>query len=217
MTDARKHAPAVARNREPLLEVLRRVLPARGRLLEIAAGSGEHAVFFARALPGLAWQPTDRDPEALPSIAAWAAAEPSPNLLPPAVLDVTARPWPFRELDVVLCVNMIHASPWAATVGLVGGAAEAMVPGGVLVTYGPYRIAGEHTAPSNAEFDQWLKARDPSWGVRDLEAVQALATAAGFGAAERVPMPANNLVLVFPLTHARARAAHSAAAVTAGR
>ncbi len=197
MTDARKRAAAVARNREPILAVLRRVLPARGRLLEIAAGSGEHAVFFAPAFPELAWQPTDRDPEAVASIAAWREAEPSPNLLPPVLLDVERRPWPFSGVDAVICVNMIHISPWSATVGLIGGAAEALSPGGVLVTYGPYRIGGEHTAPSNVAFDRTLRERDPSWGVRDVEAIQALATAAGFSEAERVPMPANNFVLVF--------------------
>lgn len=197
MTDVKRSSPAVGRNREPILAVLRRVLPPRGRLLEIAAGTGEHGVFFAPAFPDLSWQPTDVDPAALPSIAAWQEEEPAPNLLPPAVLDTTARPWRYQKLDAVLCINMIHASPWEATVGLFEGASEALVREGVLVTYGPYRVAGVHTAPSNAEFDGWLKDRDPRWGVRDLEAVKELAARCGFGDCERVPMPANNQTLIF--------------------
>lgn len=197
MSDPRRSSPSVARNREPILAVLRRVLPQRGRLLEIAAGTGEHGVFFAPAFPDLEWQPTDLDPDTLPSIAAWQEAEPAPNLRAPAVLDTTARPWRYQKLDAVVCINMIHASPWEATVGLFEGAGEALVREGVLVTYGPYRVAGVHTAPSNAEFDLWLKGRDPRWGVRDLEAVRELAARCGFGDVERVPMPANNQVLIF--------------------
>jgi SAM-dependent methyltransferase len=196
MADARRYAPAAARNRGPILDALRGRLPASGLLLEVASGSGEHAVHLAAAFPALTIQPSDPDPEARASIAAWAAETGLPNIRPPLALDAAAA-WPAARADAVLCVNMIHIAPWQACEGLVRGAARILPPGGPLVLYGPFRRGGAHTAPSNAAFDESLRAQDPRWGVRDLEAVAALAAAEGFAAPEVVPMPANNLTLVF--------------------
>ena len=179
MSDARQRSESTQRNRRPLRDALVVHLPATGALLEIAAGSGEHAVFLAPAFPGLRWQPTDRDPAALASTAAWIAAEPAANLLPPLRLDVADRPWPGGPYDAILCANVIHISPWSATEDLFGGASQALRSGGRLVTYGAYKVGGQHTAPSNAAFDLWLRDRDPAWGVRDVEAVDALLARAG--------------------------------------
>lgn len=190
-------SPSTERNREPLAAVLAEILPGTGTLLEVASGSGEHAVHLARRFPGLDWQPSDIDPEALASIAAWQQAMPAPNLRPPLRLDVAERPWPVVRADVVLAINLIHISPWSSTEALMAGAADVLPPRGLLVTYGAYKIGGAHTAPSNEAFDAWLEARDPAFGVRDLEAVVATAEAAGLGFDQRVPMPANNFVLVF--------------------
>jgi SAM-dependent methyltransferase len=196
--DLRLRAPAVARNREPILAVLRRVLPADGLVLEVASGSGEHAAFFAVALPRLTWQPSDPDPRARASIAAFRDSGAAPNLLPPLDLDVTAAAaWPVARAAAVVCINMIHIAPWSACEGLVAGAARALPPGGVLYLYGPYREEGRHTAPSNEVFDSDLRARDPRWGVRDLGEVTALAHRHGFVHQETVTMPANNRSLVF--------------------
>ncbi|NOG72747.1 DUF938 domain-containing protein [Roseicella sp. DB1501] len=197
MTDARRHAPATQRNRDPILAVLRHALPAAGLVLEVSSGSGEHAVHFAAALPGLTWQPSDPDPAARASIAAWAAEARLPNLRPPLALDAAAEQWPIDRADAVVCINMIHIAPWAAGLGLLRGAARRLPSGGPLILYGPYRQGGRHTAPSNAAFDAGLRAQDPAWGVRDLEAVAEAAAVAGFGAPEVVAMPANNLTLVF--------------------
>ncbi|MEK6349401.1 MAG: DUF938 domain-containing protein [Burkholderia sp.] len=194
---ARLHAPAAERNREPILAVLREVLPAQGTVLEIASGSGQHAVHFAAALPHLAWQPTDPDPDALASIAAWAADAALPNLRAPRQLDVRADDWPLDAADAVVCINMIHIAPWEAACALIAGAARVLGDGGVLLLYGPYRRNGEHTAPSNAAFHAQLRRRDPAWGVRDLEAVTELAQAAGFEPERVVEMPANNLSVAF--------------------
>lgn len=193
----RRHAPATERNRDPILAVLARHVRAGDGVLEIAAGSGEHAVYFANRLPVARWQPTDRDPEARASINTWVAIDAVPALAPALALDVTAHPWPVEpaETDVVVAINMIHIAPWEATEGLFVGAA-ALQPR-VVYLYGPYRRGGAHTAPSNAEFDQWLRARDHRWGVRDLEAVVATAERHGFALAEIVEMPANNLSVVF--------------------
>ncbi len=190
-------APAVARNRDPILAVLRRVLPARGNVLEIAGGTGEHAVHFAGALGGLIWQPTDRDPEARRSIAAWRDKARLPNLLEPLELDVTSAVWPVERADAVVCINMIHIAPWRCAEALMIGAARLLAPGGVLFLYGPYKEGGRHTAPSNAAFDASLRSRDPEWGVRDLDEVRAAAATHGLDFAERVAMPANNLSVVF--------------------
>jgi SAM-dependent methyltransferase len=195
--DPRIYYPHVVRNRDPILDVLRRVLPAEGLALEIASGSGEHASYFAERLPSLFWQPTDSDPDALASIAAHRTAANAANLLPPLHLDVTSAQWPVQRADVVMCNNMIHISPWAATEGLIAGAARTLQAGGILFLYGPYKIDGRHTAPSNHDFDLDLKRRNPAWGIRDLADVEDLARRHGFDLAETVPMPANNLSVIF--------------------
>ena len=191
-------APSTARNRDPILEVLRPRLPQAGLVLEIAAGAGEHAVHNAAALPGLQWLPTDPDPEALVSIAAWRDHVALPNLLPPLRLDA-ADPdrWPIPRADVVININMIHISPWAATEGLMTGAGRVLPAGGSLFLYGPYIESGVETAPSNMAFDESLKRRNPLWGLRHLNDVAALAAGQGLELAERIAMPANNLMVVF--------------------
>ena len=196
-SDQRIYRPHVARNREPILAVLRRVLPPSGVVLEIASGSGEHAIYFAKELPSLTWQPSDPDPEALASIAAHRADADLPNLLAPLRLDVTADEWPIDHADVVMCNNMIHISPWAATEGLIAGAARVLSAGGMLFLYGPYKVDGRHTAPSNQAFDEDLRRRNPEWGIRDLGEVAALARRHGFTVPETVQMPANNLSVIF--------------------
>ncbi|MGF6552159.1 SAM-dependent methyltransferase [Paraburkholderia youngii] len=197
MTDARQHSPSAERNREPILAVLRDALPARGRVLEIASGTGEHAIWFAGALPGLDWQPSDADEEARESIAAWTAHAGLANVRAPLALDVHQPDWGVDALDAVVCINMIHISPWSAAQALIDGAGRRLVDGGVLYLYGPYRRGGAHTAPSNEAFEQWLKSRNPDWGVRDMEAVVALGDAAGLTCERLVAMPANNFSLVF--------------------
>jgi SAM-dependent methyltransferase len=196
-SDSRQYRPHVARNREPMLEVLRRVLPPRGLVLEVASGSGEHAAYFAGQLPALSWQPSDPDPQALASIAAHRASNGAPNLLLPLALDVTATAWPVERADVVMCANMIHIAPWAACEGLIAGAERVLPAGGLLYLYGPYTIDGRHTAPSNAAFDRQLKSRDKAWGIRDLGEVTALAKRHQLALAETVPMPANNFSVIF--------------------
>ena len=188
-------AAAAERNQEPILEVLARVLPAKGLVLEIASGTGQHVARFARALPALEWQPSDPDPDHLESIRAW--IEGLANVRAPLDLDVLRKPWPIRRADAVFCANMIHVAPWAATEALVAGAGEVLGAGGLLILYGPFKRDGQHTAPSNAAFDANLRAQDPAWGVRDLEAVAALAAAAGFAPPLFQAMPANNLSLWF--------------------
>jgi SAM-dependent methyltransferase len=195
--DARHYAPAAARNRAPILEVLQRHLPSRGLVLEVASGSGEHTAHFATAFPDLVFQPSDPDPRALASIDAWAAALGLSNVRPAIALDATAEVWPIDAADAVLCINMIHIAPWAAAVGLMRGAARVLPKGGVLYLYGPFRREGRHTAPSNAAFDRSLRLQNPDWGVRDLEAVVVLAGAQGFAQPTVEAMPANNLSLVF--------------------
>ena len=191
-------SPAVARNTAPILEVLRAHLPARGEVLEIAAGSGEHATAFAGALPGLAWTPSDPSAEARASIAAWSSAADLANLKPPLALDVLDEAtWPQGPFAALVCINMIHISPWAATQGLMRLARGVLPVGGLLATYGPYREAEVPLAPSNAAFDESLKARDPAWGLRDRDEVAAAAKAEGLALTRRVEMPANNLMLLF--------------------
>lgn len=195
--DARRYAPSVARNKDAIAAVLARYLPSSGLVLEIASGSGEHAVHFASTFPALVFQPTDPSEEARASIAAWRQEGALPNMRAPLALDVTAAPWPINHADAVTCINMIHIAPWEATLGLMAGAARIIPPGGLLFLYGPYKRAGQHTAPSNAEFDASLRERDARWGVRDLETVAAEATAMGFAAPMIEAMPANNLSLIF--------------------
>ena len=213
MNEIRLSSPAAERNRQPILEVLRRVLPPTGRALEIASGSGQHVSWFARHLPGWTWQPTEFASASLASIAAWsvldeddlaespacaAGAGPLANVLPPLQLDVCAPGWPVAgAFDAITCANMIHASPPATLPGLMQGAGRHLAPQGLLVTYGPYILDDEPLVPSNVEFDAWLKSRDPSWGIRRLADVLAHARAAGLRLRERVEMPANNLMLIF--------------------
>lgn len=196
-SEAALASPSVARNRDPILEVIRRVLPRTGTVLEIASGTGEHAVHFAAALPHLTWQPTDQDEQALSSIAAHRVASGSPNLLAPLRLDAATSDWPVERADAVVAINMIHISPWRATQGLMAGAGRVLPPGGVLYLYGAYRENGAHTAPSNEAFDQDLRSRNSEWGIRDLEEVVELAGNHGLELVERIPMPANNLSVVF--------------------
>jgi SAM-dependent methyltransferase len=196
MGGSRLKFPATQRNRDPILARLKEVLPKSGTVLEIASGSGEHVVHFARALPELTFQPSDIRPEHLESIAAWIGSSGVPNILPPIFLDVTAETWPIERADAVISINMIHIAPWAATEGLLRGAARVLNSGAVLYLYGPYKRGGRHTADSNQAFDAQLRAQNPEWGVRDLDDVAALAGEMGFGAPAITDMPANNLSVV---------------------
>jgi SAM-dependent methyltransferase len=196
-SDGRWFMPAAERNKDPILDVLKRVLPTSGLVLEIGSGTGQHVVHFARALPQLLWQPSDLDAEFRDSITLWQAQEKLPNVRPPIALDVCRQPWPVNHADAVVSINMIHVAPPDATAGLLSGAANVLPSPGLLFLYGPFRRHGQHTAPSNAAFDAQLRARDPRWGLRDIEEVERLALEAGFSAAEVVPMPSNNFSLVF--------------------
>lgn len=190
-------SPAAERNKEPILEVLRRVLPATGTVLEIASGTGQHIVHFARGVPGLTWQPSEPDSDLRAAIAARVAAAGLPNLRAPLALDVCAARWPIEQAAAVVCINLIHIAPWAVAEALLARAGELLAAGAVLVLYGPYLRGGMHTAPSNAAFDASLRRRDPQWGVRDLDSVTAAAAANGFELREIVAMPANNLTVTF--------------------
>lgn len=188
---------APERNKQPIVEVLARVAPRTGRLLEIASGTGQHAVHFASHLRGLSYQPTDVEPVNLASIEAWRREAGLDNLLPPLELDVRDDPWPVGEVQVVYSANLVHIAPWECAEGLLRGASRHLEPGGLLLVYGPFRVGGAHTAPSNLAFDEDLKRRDPRFGVRDLEALVALGEKHGISLEERVEMPANNQSLIF--------------------
>jgi SAM-dependent methyltransferase len=194
------HAPATARNREPILAVLARVLPKDGLVLEIGSGTGEHAAWLAPRLAPLAWQPSDIEADLIASIAAHAADSGAPNLRPPLRLDMTDPAWPdafAAPPSAIVSINMLHIAPWRAAEGLIAGAGRLLRAGGVLYLYGPFSIGGRHTAPSNAAFDASLRRQDPEWGVRDLDEIAALARRNALDLEERVAMPANNLSLVF--------------------
>ena len=191
--DVRKHAPATVRNREAIAAVLVEELTVKGLILEIASGSGEHVAHFARELPGQTWQPSDPDAGGRASIAAW--CEGLANVLPPLDLDAASADWPIERADGVLCINMVHISPWEATLGLVAGAARILPRGAPLILYGPFLQADIPLAPSNAAFDESLRSRDPRWGLRSVETVRDAAL--GFVLDRVVEMPANNLTLVF--------------------
>jgi SAM-dependent methyltransferase len=191
----KRHAPATARNREPIAAVLEAELPARGLVLEIASGSGGHCAFFAERFTALRWQPSDPEEAAQASIADW--REGLPNVLPPLELDAAADLWPIAAADAILCVNMVHISPWEATLGLMAGAGRLLAPGAPFILYGPYRQRDVPTAELNEAFDVSLKARDPRWGLRHVEEVSAVGAAQGLALQRIVPMPANNLSLVF--------------------
>ena len=195
-TDARRSSPAVFRNRGPILDILRNVLPAQGVILELASGSGEHINYFAERLTALDWQPSDPSPAARASIAAWKAAERLTNVRPPLDLDASALPWPVSAADAILAINMVHISPWAATQGLLREAARLLPPGGLLYLYGPFIQAGIALAPSNAAFDADLRDRNVAWGLRELAAVAAAAAASGLKIETVLPMPANNLSVI---------------------
>ncbi|HEY0822626.1 MAG TPA: DUF938 domain-containing protein, partial [Ramlibacter sp.] len=197
------HSPAADRNKEPILAVLRELLGSRGSALEIAAGTGQHAAWFAAALPGWKWLPSEADASMLPAIAARIAEAGLSNVREPVLLDVAAPQWPtpqapFTErFDLIYCANMLHIAPWSACAGLMAGAARQLAAGGRLVTYGPYFEAGQAPVPSNVAFDESLRARNPEWGIRQLDAVAAQAARSGLALQQRHAMPANNLLLVF--------------------
>ena len=196
--DGARASPSTARNRGPILDVLRTRLPPHARVLEVASGAGEHAIFIAAALPGIQWQPSDPDAEALASIAAWRRAADLPNLAAPIRLDAAdPASWPQPPFEAVVCINMVHISPWRAAEGLMAGSGRVLTPGGRLFLYGPYLEADVETAPSNLSFDESLRRRDPAWGLRDLANVKALAAANGLAFLERIAMPANNLIVAF--------------------
>jgi hypothetical protein len=197
MADLPKTAPAAERNKQPILAVLQTVLPESGVVVEIASGTGQHVVHFARELPHLVWQPSDPDPDMRASIRAWIAQTGLSNVRSPLDIDVRAEACPIERADAVLCINMIHIAPWAATVALMASAARLLPRDRPLVLYGPYRRFGKHTAPSNEAFDAQLRASDPEWGVRDLEEVADVARLHSLALAQVVPMPANNLTVVF--------------------
>jgi hypothetical protein len=198
VNDARLVAPATARNREPILTILRRHMPSRGLILEIASGTGEHITHFAEALStDLTFQPSDPDPGARASIDAWADRLGVSNVLPAIALDASAEHWPIQKADAVICINMIHIAPWQAAVGLTRGAANVLPAGGALFVYGPFRRGGQHTSPSNEAFDRTLRMQNQNWGVRDLEKVVEVAQGYGFHPPLIEDMPANNLSLVF--------------------
>lgn len=196
MTDRRLHSPAATRNRQPILEVLQQALPEQARILEVASGSGQHAVHLAAAMPGWEWQPSDPDPRALASIAAWQEQAGLPNLRKPLELEVTGD-WPPWTWDAIVAINLLHISPWAVTQALMARAGEGLGPRGMLYLYGAFRREGRHTAPSNEGFDADLRARDPRWGIRDLETVVAEAEHHGLALERVVEMPANNLSVLF--------------------
>ena len=193
---ARRSAPAAMRNREPIVEVLREWLPARGLVLEIASGTGEHAAYFGEKFPKLHWQPSDLHPDSIASTEAWRQAAALPNVLPPVKLDASTADWPISRADAVLCINMVHISPWSAALGLLDGAAGVLASGGPLILYGPWLIGDGPTAPSNLAFDADLKARDPDWGLRRVEDFAAAAEERGLTLVETRAMPANNLMLL---------------------
>jgi Protein of unknown function (DUF938) len=194
----KRHAPATLRNRDAIAAVLAEELPPSGLVLEVASGSGEHVVHFAERYPALDWQPSDPDPAALASIAAWSVEAGMANVRAPLMIDAASRDWPVSVADAILCINMVHISPWAATLGLMAGAGRLLPSGAPLILYGPFVEAEVPTAPSNLEFDASLRAREPAWGLRDTRDVTAAAAeAAGLRLARRVQMPANNLILVY--------------------
>jgi hypothetical protein len=197
MGDDRQYAPATLRNRDFILDVLRDVLPMTGVILEIASGSGEHIVYFARNFSALVFQPSDPDPGARLSVAAWASAAGVTNVRAPMALDVSEPVWPIASADGIICINMIHISPWEATPGLMRGAAAILPPGSPLYLYGPYLREGVATAPSNQAFDRSLRDRNSDWGLRNLEVVATTAYSAGFSEPVITEMPANNLSVVF--------------------
>jgi cyclopropane fatty-acyl-phospholipid synthase-like methyltransferase len=197
MTDSRLFAPSFPRNSDPILAVLRTILPTKGVILEIASGSGEHVAHFAAALPGLTFQPSDPDPQARASIDAWTAEKGLQNIRPALALDASRPPWPLSRADAIVCINMVHISPWAACQGLFSRAGEILPSGGALYLYGAFLREGVVTAAGNIAFDGWLRGQNPEWGLRDLAAVASVARENAFSAPEVIEMPSNNLSVIF--------------------
>lgn len=197
LSDGRWQAAPAERNKGPILEVLKTVLPGSGLVLEIASGTGQHVVHFARALPVLTWQPSDVDADFRASVALWIRHEALSNVRDPVPLDVRTRPWPLERADAIVCINMLHVAPRAAAAALFRGAAGVLPAGGIAFLYGPFRRFGRHTAPSNEEFDAQLRAQDPEWGLRDLEDVERAAREQGIDPVETIAMPSNNFGVVF--------------------
>ncbi|MDV7339963.1 DUF938 domain-containing protein [Terasakiella sp. A23] len=195
--DQRLFYPATERNRDVILDVLKDFFPTKGQCLEIASGSGEHVVHFASAFPDVTFHPSDLEKDCLNSITAWTAHQGLTNIQPPQMLDTTQDNWDLPQLDAILCINMVHISPWEATIGLIEKAGTFLKEGGCLYLYGPYRRFGKHTAPSNESFEGWLKSKDERFGVRHMEEVEAEADKNGLKLSQIVDMPANNFSLVF--------------------
>jgi Protein of unknown function (DUF938) len=193
----RLSSPSAERNRGPISEVLSRVLPERGVILEVGSGTGQHVVEFARAMPKLIWQPSERDADCLRSIRAWLSVEALSNVRPPLSLDINALPWPVDSAAAIVCINAIHIAPWSTTEALFQGGGSLLGGGGLICLYGPFQRQGQHTAPSNKSFDALLRRQDPEWGVRDIDEVSGLAAAIGFDLLQTNEMPSNNLTLVF--------------------
>lgn len=196
----KRHSEACERNKEPILEVLKDIFPEQGIVLEIASGTGQHAVHFASNLPNIIWQPSDIDPELRKSVQAWHAEFKLQNLNTPVHLDVTSENWPIDVADAMMCANMIHIAPWEACIGLLEGAGRILPEGGILCMYGPYKVGGKHTAPSNEAFDQSLRARDASWGIRNLDDVALEARRRGLHLIKTVKMPSNNFCVIYKKT-----------------
>lgn len=192
-----RHAPATLRNRNPILAVLRRVLPGTGMVLEIGSGSGEHAAYFAAALAPLRWQPSDASDAGFASITGWARELDASTVEPPLLLDATSETWPVTRAEAIFSANVIHIAPWIVAEGMLRGAGRVLPSGAPLVLYGPFKRDDRHTADSNAAFDAELRWRDPSWGIRDLAAVAEAAHAHGLDLDRVTEMPANNLTVVF--------------------
>lgn len=193
----RRSAPAALRNREPISEVLRSWLPPIGKVLEVASGTGEHAIYFAEHFEALEWQPSDIHPDALSSIEAWRKASRLPNVRQPLIIDAASLKWPIDRADAILCINMVHISPWASALGLLDGAARLLAPDGPLILYGPWLKEGDPAAASNLDFDHDLKQRNPEWGLRNVGEFAAEADQRGLRLIETRAMPANNLMLLF--------------------
>ena len=194
---AQRSAPAALRNREPIADVLAEWLPACGLMLEIASGSGEHAIFFAERFPSIEWQPSDVHPDALASIAAWRDTADLPNVRAPLSIDAASTDWPIDQADAVLSINMVHISPWTSALGLLAGADRLLGPGAPLILYGPWLKDDIETVPSNLDFDADLKRRDPAWGLRHVEEFDAAAARRGFTLEDVRRMPANNLMMLW--------------------
>jgi len=193
----KREAPAAARNRGPIADVLADELPPAGLVLEIASGTGEHVIHFAERFPQLQWQPSDPDAEALASIAAWIADSGLGNIAPPLQIDASAAAWPVEHADAIVCINMVHISPTAASEGLLAAAGRLLPQGAPLVLYGPWLEDHVETAESNRAFDASLKSRNPQWGLRNTAWMEDLASSHGLRRANRVEMPANNIMLVY--------------------